>query len=323
MKSLVAAILLFAMTASADTGLEFPSNDLNAPECETPLEMFAFKFTGAANLPYYGTADGGVTISWEIYPNAPAGTYAYWVTFFMDENSGSFGSNAYYGAHPYPWTYDGACPGNYGGTQTENPVWEISNGVDQIGRDDIFDSAGTCTGEDPENNLVTYDVWHKQAFTVKRTGTSVEMKFYVDLPSVADPDVIVLTRTENTGNAPIPTTPDLYWGDAPWACNDAQHERLNGILRNVKIWDGLKDEQYLIDNAGADIQLDKSDTTNEPGLWYHNPNPTPSDILDKSGGTAHDPVWVDVNFKPTLYDTGTPAAVPTFLGTLITGGSIQ
>ena len=313
-------LMLFASVASADTGLEWPSND----DDTNLANIYAFKFTGAANLPFHGTGDGGVTISWEIYPNRPPGApidYGYWTTFFMDENDGNFGSNQYYGAHPYPW--EGPCIGTYGGLSPTH-AWEIANGINATS-DNLYDQPGdSCAVEDLENNLVEYDRWHYQAFTVSVTGTSpnraVTYTFWTDLTggAISDPDKIVVSETEDGTPLTAPSAPDLYWGAAPWQVNLSANEKLNGILRNVKIWDGVKTESYLNTNAGADIQLTKG---GDADLWYHNPNPTPSDILDKSGATAHDPVWVDVNFKPTLYDTGTP--VPTFLGTLITGGSIQ
>jgi hypothetical protein len=162
----------------------------------------------------------------------------------------------------------------------------------------MYDNPGDgCVTENP--TLVEYDRWHHQALTAERSGTTVTYTFWTDLPSTADTDKIIITRTEDLIDFPIPYTHDLYFADAPWVQQIGNHETLNGILRNVKIWDGTKSESYLTTNYAADTQLLKS---GDSELWYHNPNPTPTDISDKSGAPASDPVWVDTDYKPTLWE---------------------
>jgi hypothetical protein len=303
MKFLAIALLLFASVASAGTGIEFPANG-------NPVgNVYAFKFVDTASngLPMWGTADGGVTIAWEIYPNDPGGQYAYWVTFFMDENDGCFGDlggpctgvgrHFYYGAHPYPWEDTGG-NGTFGGNSPTH-AWEISTGVANPG-DLLRDTPG---GSVTEIDVVAYDQWYSQALVVEKSGTTITMTFYKNLPSTSDNDVTVYEGTQNFSTFSMPATPDLYFADAPWAANIGNHETMNGIFRNLKIWDGTKTESYLTSNANEDTQLLK---TGDSELWYHNPNPTPDDISDKSGSTAHDPVWVDETYKPTLYDDGIP-----------------
>lgn len=299
--ALLITLLFTTFEASADTGIEF------LPNGEPIGNVYAFLFVDVDDngLPYYGTSDGGVTLSWEIFPNDPPAPYSFWVTFFMDENDGQFGSNAFYGAHPYPWD---SC-GNQGGNR-DGHAWEISSGINSA-RDDMFDNPGPgCESE--AIDIIDYDRWHAQAFTAVRTDLGggvfeVTLTFWSDLPSVVDKDVIIVTRTQDLGNKPIPVSLDLYFADAPWAASVSHHETLNGIFRNLKIWDGTKTEAFLTGAAFEDTQLLK---TGDDELWYHNPNPTPSDISDKSGATANDPDWVDGTKLPTLWtSTDTVTAV--------------
>jgi len=122
MKSLVLAILLFAMTASAETGLIFPKNSASGGPVYT--DVYAFQWQDTTGLPIWGPSDAGVTIIFEYTPDTTQQA-GYYTTFFYASrdtgtpNSGAMGCfegtwngsvcsgaavRAYHGAHPYPVT---------------------------------------------------------------------------------------------------------------------------------------------------------------------------------------------------------------------------
>ena len=293
MRVLAALVILASSSAFAETGLIFPSND-DAPYGD----VYAFKWDDPeANfgLPMWGTADGGITYTWEYQPYANQD--GYYVTFFWSRGDGGFESGGYqqfYGAHPYPWVDDGsnAGLGRYG-APSETHAWEISNGIGVVPSDSLQLANG-----DP-GKYVEYNRWYHQAFTATKSGNTITYRFYFDLPKVTTEHYIEVSRTKNM---PDPTDPVLYFGDNPWWPEVRSHERMNGIFRNLKIIDATLTQAEILQEADSDV-LATAAARNS--VFYHNPNPTPDDIMDKSGRGNH-PSWVDDAHKPGLYSSAEP-----------------
>lgn len=90
----------------------------------------------------------------------------------------------------------------------------------------------------------------------------------------------------------MPPTPALTWGDAPWA---PSNEMMNGIIRGIQIYSTDLSVGQVIAESNAPLALPIA----AANVWYMNLNPTPTDILDKSGA-AHHPEWVGVE-RPLLW----------------------
>ncbi len=269
---------------SADTGLDFPSNG------DAPSSAFvAFQFLNPQNagLPMWGPSNQGVTYIWKYRPRQQAG---YYVTMWYSRadgffNQGSPAYDAYYGGHPYP---------RGGGNGTTVHDWELA------GMYDGSDTINTLSGSPLQ---VAKNVWYTQALriTVNGNGTKTA-RFYINLPSVANGNVISTTSDSGYGNS-TPRSPAITFGDSPWY-NQYQHERLSGVLRGIKIIAKSLSESDLVAEAASD-SLVTSDGVNN--VWYMNINPTPSDIADKSG-KGHNPTWAS-STRPSLY-SGTSSVVP-------------
>ena len=218
------------------------------------------RFRFANPLPIYPA-----TYIWRAYPRQQAG---YYTTFFWG-NDGPFwwdnGSpNTYYGAHPYPQ------PPPDGTTHK----WEIAT---DFGGDYLS----------PEN--VQYDRWYTQALVAWSDGSGKHTRFYWDLPNQ---DRVISVDVAASFGEKMPPAPSLTFGDAPW---NPGNEVYDGILRGIRV--------YSTRLSLADIQSEAasalSTSAGAASIWYMNMNPTPSDILDKSGRGNH-PSWVGSE-RPTLY----------------------
>ena len=303
-------LLLFASVASAETGLIWPNNDVAQAYPAGKMAAFRWALPSDNGLPMWGTGAGnsrtGVTYMWELTFDAGAADYA--TTMFYSRCDGYFDSNPgiqdYMGFHPYPDPPP----------SSSNHKWEISTEYS-----DFF-----ATNQPNAKKVVVDGQKFVQGVIVDVNdgdGTKTAV-FYLDLPSTAPDDIISHTFPSGYGDTPG-TSHCLQFGDAPWAeIGVAANESTQGIFRGLKIIAKTLTEADLITEA-ASLNTNTMQTTDGiNNVWYSNVDPTPTDISDKSAA-GHDPAWFDVAYKPTLYDTGTPAAVPTFLGTLITGGSIQ
>lgn len=235
-------------------------------------------FTDVANrgLPLWGPSNRGVTYVWKVLPRQQAG---YYTTFFWAHN-GSFEWNggvpsSYYGAHPYPSSQSSS------GTVHQ---WEISV--------DAGDIRTTGAGS---MKTVAKDQWYSQALrVVVNSGGTKTLTFYTSLPSLAPADVITYTVGANYGSK-LPPAPALTWGDNPW-WRDYGHERLNGVLRGIKIFNSVLSESDTVTEAMSDQLVTAVGLAN---VWYMNINPTPDDIGDKSG-RANDPTWTSTT-RPGLW----------------------
>jgi hypothetical protein len=178
-------------------------------------------------------------------------------------------ANTYYGAHPYPQgTPDGGNPPNYGAPFTASTVkWEIAT--------DGFDWTS--------QQSVGFDQWYTQAFVAWADENGFKhTAFYWDL---SDPTRVITHTTYPSYGNTMPPVPTLTFGDAPW---HQGWEVYNGVLRGIRVYStnlSLSDIQ-----SEADAPL--STAAGKANIWYMNMNPTPDDILDKSGA-GHNPSWVD------------------------------
>jgi hypothetical protein len=204
------------------------------------------------------------TYIWRAHPRQQN---SYYSAFFWGNDDGQDDLNTffatiacYYGAHPYP---DG---GDGGATHK----WEIS--VD---------------GVDPVNGVVVYDQWYTQAFRAWGDGTGKHHEYYWDLPATDAAHLVTYNAATSYGTT-NPPVPALTWGDAPWAPGG---ETWNGMLRGFQFYDAL------LSNAQIAAEIASPGSVRTP--WYLNLDPTPTDILDKSG-SGHHPAWVGP-LRPTLW----------------------
>lgn len=271
--------------ATADTGLDFPSNG------DSPANAFvAFQFDSPQNngLPLWGPSNQGATYLWKYRPRQQNG---YYVTFWWSQGDGDWEAiHGYYGGHPYP--NDGVSVPPLVNVGTHN--WEIAiNGEDY---------QRTRAGS---NRPVIKGVWYTQALKVVRNSSSSKtLTFYIALPSTAPADVIEYTVTEPGYGETLPPTPKITFGDSPWYAT-RQHERLSGVLRGIKIFNKALSEADIVAESGSDSLVT---TAGQANVWYMNINPTPDDITDKSG-RGHHPVWAS-STRARLYTSGTTPPTP-------------
>lgn len=197
------------------------------------------------------------TYIWNLYPRQQSG---YFTTFFHGPQSWP-SSNSFYGAHPYPT----------GGTHK----WEIAA--------NFGDYTNDANGN---NTTVQWGRWHTQALVVTPSGSNTVLTFYWDLPDANK-------RITATVPSPTPVSGQaLSFGLAPWA---VQAERLNGILRGIRLYSASLSQADILSEASSPL----STSAGTAGVWYMNMNPTPSDISDKSG-RGHHPAWAGSG-RPALW----------------------
>ena len=263
----------FTTGAASSTGLVFPFNK-DVPNTNADSVRFRWMNPHTNGLPIYGPNGNGVTYIWRVKPVYQAG---YYTTMFWanDDGAGNIntflwaGSRAttYYGAHPYP---DG------GGNATTTHKWEIS-----IEQDDFV------------NGVVVYDQWYTQALVAwGAPGVVKQHEFYWDLPNVNARHKVTRTTASPTWGDINPPSPALTFGDAPW---QPGNETCSCTLRGLQIYSVKLSESDIL----REIVSPLSTPAGAAHIWYLNLNPTPDDILDKSG-KGHHPSWVG-NKRPTLF----------------------
>jgi hypothetical protein len=222
----------------------------------------------------------------------------YYTTFFWGNNGefswGTGYGRSYYGAHPYPY------PDN-----DDNGKWEISaNAVDYL--DDAPDGiAGDYSGV----SYVTNNDWYSQAFVAENTEGNVHThKFYIDLPSTADANVIEVTLDSASVEPPSPA---IMFGQAPdngsgasWG-GYSRWEEQNAIIRGIQIYNSALTEEQIIALAALETDaaiLSKCTELSITSLWYLNMNPTPTDVTDKKGSAAKNGLWAGAA-RPDLWES--------------------
>ncbi len=246
------------------TGLDFPSNG-DAPS--SAFVAFQFAHPHLDGLPIWGPGGVGATYIWKVFPRQQTG---YYVTFWWS-NGGTFTwagvPDTYYGCHPYPKT------GSASGTAHN---WEIAT---DNGGDEQITRAGVPL-------TVVKGRWYTQALRVTRNGNGTKtLVFYIDLPSVANSNVIEKMVSSSYGQT-NPPNPMLTVGDSPWYA-DYQHERLSGIVRGFKIFNRVLSEADTLSEAASDGLATAAGLAN---IWWKKINPTPTDLLCEAG-TGRNPSW--------------------------------
>jgi hypothetical protein len=265
--------------------LSFPSN-VTGSDTSAPFVAIQFADPQADGLPIWGTGSGasrlGVTYIWKYRPRQQTG---YYVTMWWSNNgtllwdSGS--TNTYYGAHPYPQS------GNNAGT---THWWEL---------------AGTNGGADYTSTLaattktVVQDVWYTQALRVIVNGDGTKtVRFYIDLPSTANGDIIQNIAASTWGETD-PPDPAITFGDSPWYAS-FQHERMSGEFDSVKIIAKGLSESDMLSEAADMSQLVTSDGATY--IWWGKDGFDTVDDLTCDYGTGRTFVWADTGNKATLGD---------------------
>lgn len=216
-----------------------------------------------------------------VYPKGPksgAVNPAYWTGFFWG-NYGDFSwdngaANTYYGAHPYP--FDGT-------TQSTGQDWEIS-----------------VRFADWRGPAITWNRWYTQVFRAWRESPSIthhEFIFDWDLFVSSNGASGIMSKDiddpswANTN----PPTPCIVVGEAP--PNNANNaswggypgrEQFKGIQRGYQWYDALLGSAAPATVANTTAIASEIATPGSVRVpWYYNSNPTPSDVLDRSGNGHH------------------------------------
>lgn len=193
-------------------GIAMP--DKNAAPAGTFPIAIQFNDPDGHGLPLWGPGGIGVTVLRRYKPTASVGYYA---CFWLGQGQSTFSAgDGYWGMHPYPQN---------GATNGTSWYWEIStDGKDLVDKDGSLWPAGSP-------HVVTLDQFYTQGMIVTRANAnSKTMKFFHNLPSVADPDRIEFTvNTTNFGET-VPPSNKVTIGDSPWAT-----ERGTGVHGQIKI----------------------------------------------------------------------------------------
>jgi len=256
-----------AAFASSITGLDFPGN--------TGVTV-RFRFLNPLSI-------YPATYIWRAYPRAqppnwPTSQPYYYTTFFWGNDDGNDNNqtflwnngsaDTYYGAHPYPQ----GTPPNFVAPYTEK--WEIAT--------DGYDFTS--------DQSVVFGQWYTQAFVAWADENGYKhTAFYWDL---SDPSKVVTHISYPSYGNLNPPVPALTFGDAPW---DQGWEVYTGILRGIRVYSTNLSLSDILSEANSPL----STSAGMANVWYLNMNPTPGDILDKSGA-GHNPKWVG-DARPSLY----------------------
>jgi hypothetical protein len=234
-----------------------------------------------------------MTYVFRVYPKGPKNATDpyknYWTLFFWG-NYGDFGVSAskklFYGCHPYP--FDGP-------NATTGQQFEIS-------ADYVDISAGS--------GQVAWNRWYTQVIRAYVDGSVYHIDFIFDWDLFISSSGAsgVMAYSWATSGWTDPATPSIVVGEAP--PNDSNtaswggyqgREQFKGIIRGIQIYAAKLGATGTGAGDGhggtAPLPADLATVTAElasPGsaatLWYYNPNPTPSDVTDKSGA-GHNPTF--------------------------------
>jgi hypothetical protein len=275
-------VLILGSSAAADTGngngLLFPSN-VSGSDTAAPFVALQFDAPHLDGLPLWGPSGQGTTWIWRYKPTQQTG---YYVTFWHGRGDGFF-SNAdgYYGAHPYPTSESNA------GTAHQ---WEIAI----IGGDFRDTVAG------PRITVVK-DVWYTQALRVTRaSANSKTLRFYTNLPSVADADIVEITISDAGYGETTTPEPKVTIADSPWFATN-QHERMSGLLSHFQIYSKVLSETDTVSEAAALISNGALATAEgAANIWWGKKGFATVDALTCDYGTGRSFVWADPDNKATL-----------------------
>jgi hypothetical protein len=240
--------------SSVVNSLLFPSNYAISPRIE---------LRGANLLPFLPA-----TYIWEVRPDQQTG---YHTTFFWGNNSGSawpVNNEQFYGFHPYPDN----------GVDGTNHNWEVSANFNDY-----------ITDDNGNNTAVVKGVWYTQAAKITKSGSTITIKFWWNLPDTSKVITISFTDNYNTN-----TSPALIIGGAPW---DPGLENLGGAFRRFKSFN-----TSLIDANIFSEAADMSRLVTAAGLtdiWFFKNNWASNTDLGCNAGTGRTLVWNDTANKAT------------------------
>ena len=268
-----------AVTAAGNgNGLEFPSN-VSGSDTGAPYVALVFANPQNDGLAIFQAS--GWTYIREYTPYQQTGYYA---AFWYGEDGGEFHGGGsenypYVGIHPYPQS------GTNAGTTHD---WEM---------------AGMETGADFRTTLggsslqVVKDVEYIQALRVSRNANGTKTgRFYIDLPSTANSNIIEHTSTTTYGET-VTGARAIIIGDSPWFATN-QHERLSGVLRRQKLIAKSLSQADLLSEAADMSRLVTADGI--ANIWWGKNGYDSVDDLTCDYGTGRAPVWATAT-KATLF----------------------
>ena len=247
-----------ALATAGDVGMQigqamrFPSNVGNGtPPGDTSLAVLRYDNPHSNGLPFRGPGGAGLTVIYWVKTRAQTGYYVNW---WWGPGDGSFYFDAddvpYVGGHLYPTS------GDNNGTSHEYEI-AIRGG----------DFRATLAGT---NQAAVHGVWRKQAIrlTVNGDGT-VTVRYYLNLPSVANADIIERTEPATYGTSQrVGVASTFIFGDSPWYLN-YQHECLSGSLRAAKIMAADIGQSDMLAEAADMNQM--ATAAGEAAVWWMKP----------------------------------------------------
>lgn len=250
--------LTAALAAAGDVGLQlgqamrFPSNVGNGtPPGDEPLAVLRFDNPHTNGLPFRGVGEAGLTVIYWVKTRTQTG---YYVNFWWAPGDGQFYADAndvpYVGGHLYPTS------GDNNGTSHEYEI-AIKAG----------DHRTTLGGS---AQAAVHGVWRKQAIRLTVNGDdTVTVRYYLDLPSVANADIIERTEAAGYGATQRVGVDSVFIiGDSPWYLN-YQHECLSGSLRAVKVMSADIGQTDMLAEA-ADMNTMVT-AAGEAAVWWMKP----------------------------------------------------
>lgn len=261
--------------------LRIPSNATSPTDAFIALQFLNPHLNG---LPIWGPGDAGVTVIREYTPRLTTGYQA----CFWWSNNGNFlwdggGSNSYWGFHPYPHN-----------ASIDDTTWDW----ELAGMDSGADYLNTLAGG---RNAVTLDVKYVQGARITHnnpggTGTKTG-RFYINLPSTANSDIIQSTFAGTGFGNTNPPSPAVTLFDSPWYA-DFGHERGAGDHGRIKIFNKVLSEADFLSEGSDMSRLVTSDGAAH--IWWGKTNWRTIDDLTCDYGTGRAPIWADSAHKATL-----------------------
>jgi Bacterial Ig-like domain (group 2) len=147
------------------------------------------------------------TYIWCVYPRQQL---SYYTAFFWGNKDAFYGSNTYYGFHPYPdWN------------TANQHSWEI---------------AAPPGGDFVSPTHVVYDRWYIQVAVCRKSGSKTITEYYWDWP---DTKKMVRHSGEEYDDPPVPV---LVVGDAPW---NHGNEVWDGVIRGFQFYDAALERSAI------------------------------------------------------------------------------
>lgn len=245
--------------------MQFPSN-VSATDTSAPYAVIEFANPHQNGLRMWGAGNtAGVTVIRKVQSIQQNGYYA---MFWYSRTDGQFdGANvAYWGAHPYPVR-------GYDVTNSGDHIHEVaSGGFDSIDSSGTNWSAGMNSGYPPTLTNGTINVHgqtYLQGLRITRNGASSKtLKYYFDLPSVANAERCDLTVTAtNYGETDLTSgqAPKITIGDSPWYAA-FQHERASCVLDSIKIFSSVLSESDMLLEAADFTSIITS--AGQSSIWW-------------------------------------------------------